>query len=307
MAAPAVIGFEEVPQGEPQQVFVPCFVPMPVAFVQPSAMHDMNEWGTQGYYGYNGYSMSPQTRPRKAGARKGMRSHMWDGRADSLYGLNGSSAPSQLSAETNSQKSDSGLGPDAVIVLLSNLPKQLCTRKCMEAVIEASKLDQVVLKFEVLTDKAEAVLGADGEFGAQRVIKYFHGLQWAKSTQPVVARYCAKARMYLENEEHIEKDVTKEVLNHLVQTTPRKTKPFEEPPSPLTPGGRRWVDYDSDDDLEEDDGRSTFAGTDATSDGESTFAGTDVTSIYRGGHRRLPSVGEYSATTAGESASLDDL
>lgn len=113
----------------------------------------------------------------------------------------GSSAPSRCSNGEQSSQQKS-IGPDSVTILVSNLPKSLCTRKCFEAVVEAAGLDKVIHAFEVLGDNAEAVLGVAGETGAQRCIKYFNGLKWAKSTQPVSARYCAKARKYLEKEEN---------------------------------------------------------------------------------------------------------
>jgi len=74
----------------------------------------------------------------------------------------------------------------------------LCTSKCLEAAIEQAGLEKEVQAFEVLSDKAEAVLGLASEHAAQRCIRHFHGLKWAKKNAPVSARYCAQARHYLE-------------------------------------------------------------------------------------------------------------
>lgn len=76
-----------------------------------------------------------------------------------------------------------------VVVELSCLPKMLCSKMCLEAAIEQAGLDKDLQTLEIETGKGgQATLTLKSERAAQRCIRHFHGLQWAKSSSPISAR-----------------------------------------------------------------------------------------------------------------------
>lgn len=183
-----------------------------------------------------------------------------------------------------------------VRVRLSNLPRLLCTRGCLDAALEQARLDHDVSDVEIVAAKAdEAVVILTSEAAGQRCIKHFHGLRWAKNDKPISARYTSSAKKEQAAEEPArrqqeqppsggareaglealtQKDSTARVGN---STAPSWAGYTEEEQlhvrglvmTPL-PGKQRWSDFDSDDEFD-DDGRSTFAG---TCDGASSIGET---------------------------------
>lgn len=76
-----------------------------------------------------------------------------------------------------------------VHVKLQSLPQALCTRQCLEAAIDQAGLASYVHDMLTGVQKGEAEIILTSEAGAQRCIRHFHGLRWARHSQPVIARY----------------------------------------------------------------------------------------------------------------------
>jgi len=154
-------------------------------------------------------------------------------------------------------------------VELSNLPKMLCNKMCLEAAIEQAGLEQDVQSLELKTDNpGEAVLILANERAAKRCVQHFDGLQWAKSSLPVSASY--HLLQPPPQQESFEKETTSEALNlvkDLAETTiplTPKSTPKLSPKSSIcgSPSMKpRWADLDSDDENDDIISKSTRTGT----------------------------------------------
>lgn len=164
---------------------------------------------------------------------------------------------------------------EPVTVELSSLPAMLCNRSCLEAAIEQAGLENDVQNLEFTSgDSGEAVLLLANERAAQRCIQHFHGLQWAKSSQPVSARYRLQQQPEQQQQapESLEKEPTDEKdcatpLTMTPKSTPKlspKSSIMLSPKSSImsSPSMKpRWADLDSDDENDDIVSKSTRTGT----------------------------------------------
>lgn len=262
MSAPVVMSIEQIPtEGYVPHMMVPhmvpcCFVAMP-EFCEGMQIHPSAGW----------QPMWSQ------GARKGQ-PDSWQG---SKRGSPQPSSPNQYFFAGPMWPQQGNGNEEPVSIELSNLPEMLCNPKCLEASIEQAGLENHVQGLEVEsggTGKAILTLASRG--AAQQCIRHFNGLRWAKSSEPVSARYCsqdsgdearASAEPPLTEEAKAKK--TSEIAKGLAdagllcKTTKRTppsspfsscstTAPMSPPMVPMKP---RWADYD--DDEEDDDKWST--------------------------------------------------
>jgi len=171
---------------------------------------------------------------------------------------------------------------EPVAVELSSLPKMLCNKACLEAAIEQAGLESDVQSLEVQDSKAMLLLAS--EQAAQRCIRHFHGLQWAKSSEPVSARYSPQVGKEQPQQRAPESPVTtKAVKTGVVKAaatpvklpvTP-KAKVITASPKSSSQGSPsnkpRWADIDTDSEDDDDHTQSTRSGSFIRiSDGESS-------------------------------------
>lgn len=162
-----------------------------------------------------------------------------------------------------------------VTVVLSNLPKVLCSEKGFEVALDASGMKEAVRVFaiEQTNTGIEAVVILKSEMAAQIIMKHFKGVSCGKSSGGVTARYCAERGKKL-----LPSKVSKE---DQVETKSQETASHgDESPSAFTKSTqseanttsslvltrinlkmRPWADYEDDHDSDcEDDSQSTTAG-----------------------------------------------
>lgn len=186
MAAPMMMMMtnDQVSEGPFQQMFIPYgFVAAP-------------EFCEGMYVPSGGYEATwPQDGHRFPSQQKRQGRHTRNYGAHGNYG-----APRHAQASAQNSFGSAPIWPQAdfgpqepVSVELSNLPKMLCNRMCLEAAIEQAGLENDVKTLEVKSGAiGEAVLLLASQQAAQRCIQHFNGLQWAKSSQPVSACYASQ-------------------------------------------------------------------------------------------------------------------
>lgn len=277
MSAPVVMNIEQMQmpsEGYAQHMVVPQM--MPCCFVAvPEFCEGMQFLPSAGW--------QPMWSPQ--GARRGQPDSRHGGKCKS--GLEGNACPPPETAVPM----QFGVGPtfwpqqcmtiqEPTAVELSNLPQILCNRKCLEASIEQAGLESEVQGLEILGRSGKAVLTLATDRAAQQCIRHFHGLRWAKSSEPVAAHYhqqpkaeetvqaplpetpqtsSSNAAKY----EKAAEDAKSLAAKPVAPTTTPKTSSFGKrtpPPSPfsscstvapgsppLMPMRPRWADLDSDD------------------------------------------------------------
>jgi len=165
------VNVEQVPEGQYQQMFIPQMVP--VGFVaMPEFCEGMwvQPMGGYGAAWHQGAYRGPMHKKQFAKNRNfGSPAHTPQMPPQDLT----------LDPDANSE--------DPVSIELTSLPKMLCTKPCLEASLEQAGLEGQVESME-LSAGGKAVLVLKDLRAAQRCMKHFHGLQWAKSSQPVSAR-----------------------------------------------------------------------------------------------------------------------
>jgi len=168
---------------------------------------------------------------------------------------------------------------EPVPIELTSLPKALCSKNCLEAVIEQAGLEKDVQSLEVDSgDSGKAILVMSNDQAAQRCIRHFTGLRWGKSATPVSAHYMQNEKTVTEEEKitastavvassSVKLKTIKDKSAKLVKTTSSNASTACSSPvstcssPPLKPQSMkpRWSDLaDSD---SEDDGEETRSGT----------------------------------------------
>lgn len=171
---------------------------------------------------------------------------------------------------------------EPVAVELSSLPKMLCNKACLEASIEQAGLEADVQSLEIQDSKAKLILAS--EQAAQRCIRHFHGLQWAKSAAPVSARYASQVGKEQPQQRTPESPVTSKAdKTGVVKAAPKPVKMPETPKAKVitaspksssqgSPSSKpRWADIDTESEDDDDLTQSTRSGSFMRiSDGESS-------------------------------------
>jgi hypothetical protein len=286
-AAPVIMSIEQMPQvaegynqQSPQMVPV-CFVAAPEfcagMWVPPLGGCEV---------------MWPQSAPRgqfnpvQDRRNRGNQSNRnWAGRP-ARRGQQEASAPQQ-NVNGREPWADSNSNTDGPVqVELSNLPKMLCSRACLEASLEQAGLASHVQSIEFekgAIGKAVLVLGSHR--AALRCVQHYNGLQWGKSSAPVSARIAPEEHQKSQQPSTEVKVAAKSVPkaktskpkldkdNDSCCTTPvgsplkspMKSPIFSAMTSPTLSyaSSKRWSDYatDSEDDEDDDQSKSTRAGT----------------------------------------------
>lgn len=286
------MGIEQIPQGNMQQVFVPqmvpiaCFVPSPHDFLPPAPRGETSPaaWSYGGcdamwpHGGHRGQFNKSRGSRNDRGARTNRRDQ------------GGPASPTSPQPSVDAFGFDNAWPPvesgEPVGVVLDNLPKMLCNKNCLEAALEQAGLENFVNKFDIQNPSVgTAILHLVNENAAQRCIRHFDGLKWTKGSEPVSARYfddakSPKAENCKDQEEPRKSQVETQAagkqasgLSGAPKATPKpavglasKTSQFSSVTSPQSsPKTKRWADYDSDDD--EDDQSTNFDGSVDVSDG----------------------------------------
>lgn len=298
MAIPMICGFEPVPQAAVQAFVVPVIqTTMPQSEQQYAMYPNGAMWGTAycmqpGYYeggmdsahdqgvwfpssgaksmhegsmNYNGYRGTTRDSPtRKRGQTKALRPAM----------------------PANSDRAcPPAEEPDAkdVTIVLSNLPKALCTESGFGVALEAAKVQDEVRLFSVeqCGDNGEAVVILRSEAAALNAMKHFRGLKCGKA-DGITARYSKEAGNKLlrskepketqdEKQQQKRDETTSKKdagLSHSPKSRAKLAQRESEPTSTVVPLvltkmnlKMRWADYEFDRDSDyEDDAQSTAAG-----------------------------------------------
>jgi hypothetical protein len=161
----------------------------------------------------------------------------------------------------------------------------MCSEQLLEAALEQAGLESEILAREVKVTKGsstgEGVVVLISEDAAQRCIRHFQGLKWAKAQQPITARYCAaRGRSLMERKKRCQQQPPgAEATNEALQSTPQEKALKLQPGAELDSTQRRslqqevltpklktsslsafstspcktkklWADYDTDDEFE---------------------------------------------------------